>query len=297
MRVFLTGASGFIGSVVAQELLAAGHQVLGLARSDASASALTQAGVDVHRGDLSDTDSLVAGAQACDGVIHCGFIHDFSDYAGSCATDRRVIEALGTALEGTGRPLVVTSGTALVGPGRLITEADTAYTGPGAIPRAASETVAQAFASRGVRVSLVRLPPSVHGEGDQAFIPALIGIARATGVSAYIGDGLNRWPAVHRLDTAPLFRLALEKAAAGVALHGVAEEGIPMRAIAETIGAGLGIPVRSLAHDEAAAHFTWLTGFVGVDNPTSNNVTCETMGWTPKEIGLLADIQENGYFS
>jgi nucleoside-diphosphate-sugar epimerase len=296
MRVFLTGATGFIGTAIVRELLTAGHQVLGLARSDASADALMRSGIEAHRGDLSDTGSLVAGARACDGVIHTAYNHDFSvPRAVTAETDRQAVEALAGALEDSGKPLVITSGTALLAPGRTGTEQDAPRSAN--TPRAASEETVLAAANRGVRASVVRLPPTVHGAGDHGFVPRLIDIARRTGVAAFVGDGSNRWPAVHRLDAARLFRLALEKAAPGARLHGVAEEGIAMRAIAETIGAGLGVPVRSLAKDEAPTHFDWLAHFVAIDNPTSSAVTRKALAWSPKELGLLTDMKESGYFS
>jgi nucleoside-diphosphate-sugar epimerase len=298
MRVFLTGATGFIGQAIVRELLTAGHQVLGLARCDASAEALTRSGIEVHRGDLSDTGSLAAGARACDGVIHTAFIHDFSAYAAAAETDRRAVEALAGALEGSGKPFVVTSGTAitaLLAPGRTSTEEDAPASA--ALPRAASEATTLAAAGRGVRASVVRLPPSVHGAGDHGFVPRLIDIARRTGISAFVGDGANRWPAVHRLDAARLFRLALEKAAPGTRRHGVAEEGVPMRAIAQTIGTALGVPVRGLAEDEARTHFDWFARFVAIDNPASSALTRAALGWSPKEPGLLTDMKESGYFS
>jgi len=296
MRVFVTGATGFIGPAIVRELLTAGHEVLGLARSDAAADTLARLGVAAHRGELSDTDSLAAGARACEGVIHAAFIHDFSAYAAAAETDRRAVEAMTGALEGSGKPFVLTSGTVLLAPGRLGTEADAPAPGSAANLRAASEATALAAAGRGVRASVVRLPPSVHGAGDHGFVPALIEIARRTGVSAYIDDGANRWPAVHRLDAARLFRLALEHAAPGARLHAVAEEGVALCAIAQAIGAGLGVPVRSLAKDEAGTHFDWLAGFVAIDNPTSSSLTREALGWSPKESGLLMDMKESGYF-
>jgi nucleoside-diphosphate-sugar epimerase len=297
MRVFLTGATGFIGEAIVRELLTAGHQVLGLARSDAKAEALTRLGIEAHRGDLLDTESLVAGARACEGVIHTAFIHDWSTTTREAAaeTDRQAVEAVAGALEGSGKPFVVTSGTALLAPGRISTEGDAPVSA--AVPRAASEATVLAAVGRGVRGSIVRLPPSVHGAGDHGFVPMLIDIARRTGVSAFVGDGANRWPAVHRLDAARLFRLALEKAAPGTRLHGVAEEGVPMRAIAEVIGERLGVPVRSLTEDEAQAHFDWFARFVAIDNPTSSALTREALGWSPKESGLLTDMRESGYFS
>jgi nucleoside-diphosphate-sugar epimerase len=294
MRVFVTGATGFIGSAILPELLAAGHQVLGLARSDAGAGTLAQMGVAVHRGELSDTDSLVAGARGCEGVIHTAFIHDFSQFEANVEIDRRAVAALAGALEGSGKPLVITSGTALLASGRIGTEQDAPR--PGA-HRAASEEIVLAAAGRGVRASVVRLPPSVHGAGDHGFVPMLIGVARRTGVAAFIGDGANRWPAVHRLDAARLFRLALEHAAPGARLHGVAEEGIAMRAIAETIGRGLGVPVRGLTEDEAAAHFGWMARFVAIDNPTTSALTRTSLGWRPEGAELLTDIRDSGYFA
>jgi nucleoside-diphosphate-sugar epimerase len=293
MRVFVTGATGFIGSAIVGELLAAGHEVLGLVRSDASADTLARLGVGAHRGELSDTDSLVAGARACEGVIHTAFIHDFSQFDANVEIDRRAVAALAGALEGSGKPLVITSGTALLAPGHTGTEQDAPR--PGA-PRAASEAIVLAAAGRGVRGSIVRLPPSVHGAGDHGFVPALIGIARRTGVAAFVGDGANRWPAVHRLDAARLFWLALEQAAPGARLHGAAEDGIPMRAIAEAIGAGLGVPVRSLTEDEAATHFDWMARFVAIDNPTSSALTRSSLGWNPREPELLTDMRDSGYF-
>ncbi len=296
MRVFLTGATGFIGEAIVRELLPAGHQVLGLARSAAAADTLARLGVEAHRGELSDTASLAAGAQACEGVIHTAFIHDFSAYAAAAATDRRAVEALTGALEGSGKPFVLTSGTALLAPGRVGTEEDAPAPGSAAGLRAAAETTALAAAGRGVRASVVRLPPTVHGPGDHGFVPALIDIARRTGVSAFIDDGATRWPAVHRLDAVRLFRLALEHAAPGARLHAVAEEGVTLCAIAQAIGAGLGVPVRSLVKDEARTHFDWLAGFVAIDNPTSSALTREALGWSPKESGLLMDMKESGYF-
>lgn len=296
MRVFVTGATGFIGSAVVQELIGAGHQVLGLARTDASAEALAQTGADVHRGDLSDTESLAAGARACDGVAHLAYIHDFSDMAGAGAADRGAIEAFGAALAGSGRPLVVTSGTLLVSPGRLATEDSTVASGPASHPRAASEELALSLAAQGVRVSVVRLPPSVHGDGDHGFVPALIGIARDKGVSAFIGDGQNRWPAVHRLDAARLYRLALENGSAGARYHGVADEGVPTQDIAEVIGRRLNLPVVSKTPEEAAEHFGWLAYFFGINGPASSTLTREQLRWQPTQPGLIADLEHGIYF-
>jgi len=297
MHVFVTGATGFIGSAIVRELLTAGHQVLGLARSDAAADALARLGVEAHRGELSDTGSLTAGARACDGVIHTAFIPDFSALVAAAETDRRAVEALAGALEGSGKPFVSTSATVLLAPGRTGTEEDAPAPGSAGALRAASEATVLAAASRGVRASVVRLAPSVHGAGDHGFVPALIGIARRTGISAFVGDGENRWPAVHRLDAARLFRLALEHAAPGVRLHGAAEEGIPMRAIAETIGQGLGVPVRGLTEDEWRTHFDWMARFVAIDNPTSSALTRDALGWRPQGPELLTDLRESGYFA
>ncbi|MEV5510152.1 SDR family oxidoreductase [Streptomyces orinoci] len=299
MRVFVTGASGFIGSAVVPELIGAGHQVVGLARSDASAEALAAAGVEAHRGSLEDLDSLRAGAAAADGVIHLAFIHDFHDfsqYENAIRTDVRAIEALGTALEGSGKPLVVANGTVRAAGGRVATERDTPEPGSVTAHRAVSANAALSLAERGVRASVLRLPPSVHGEGDQAFVKILIDIARAKGVSGYIGDGSNRWCAVHRRDAAHLFRLAVEKAPAGSVLHGMAEEGVPVRTIAEVIGRHLGLPVVSVPPEDAAGHFGWLGSILAIDVPTSSALTRELLGWQPTGPGLIADLEEGHYF-
>jgi nucleoside-diphosphate-sugar epimerase len=239
---------------------------------------------------------LKRGAAASDGVIHTAFIHDFSNIAAAGETDRLAIEALGTALAGSGRPLVVTSGTAHLTPGRLGTEEDAPDPSSAVSHRIASEKTALALASRGVRVSLLRLPPSVHGDGDHAFVPALIAIARQKGVSAYIGEGLNRWPAVHRLDAAHLFRLALEKGGAGVRFHGVAEEGVSVRDIAGVVGRHLKVPVIAKSPKEAADHFSWLAHFLGIDCPASSAQTQERLGWHPTQPGLIADLDRGRYF-
>jgi nucleoside-diphosphate-sugar epimerase len=293
MRVFVTGASGFIGSAVVAELVGVGHDVLGLARSDSSAQAVEAAGAQVHRGDLEDLASLRAGAQTADGVIHLAFNHDFTDYSGAAETDRRAIDALGEVLVGSDRPFVVTSGLAGFALGRTMTEDDAASPDS---PRF-SEQAALAFASRGVRVSVLRLPPSVHGEGDHGFVPRLIDIAREKGVAAYPGDGANRWPAVHRLDAAHLFRLALEAAPAGARLHAIGDEGVPVREIAGAIGRHLGLPVTGVAPEHAVNHFGWLGVFFSLDVPASSALTRERLGWRPTRQGLLDDLEQGHYFS
>lgn len=294
MRVFVTGATGFVGSAIVSELLANSHQVLGLARNDAAADSLARiGGVEVHRGDLTDLDSLTAGAHACDAVIHTAFIHDFSNWAANIEIDLTALKAMIGALEGSGKALISTSGLALHSPGQICTEDVSAVRGA---PRSDAEFEVLEAAGRGVRGMLVRLPPSVHGAGDHGFVPRLIEIARQKGLAAYVGEGANRWPAVHRTDAARAYRLALEKAPAGTRLHAVAETGVPMREIAETIGAGLGLPVRSLTADEAAAHFEWFAMFAGIDCPATSAITRELLGWAPVGPDLLTDIRENGYF-
>ena len=295
MRVFVTGATGFIGSAVVPELIDAGHEVVGLARSDQAAAALAAAGVAAHRGALDDLDSLRSGAAAADGVIHLAFIHDFSDFESAARTDLRAVETLGAALEGSGRPLVIASGTPAI-PGRAATEEDSGDPGSLAGQRIAAAETAIALASRGVRSSVLRFPRSVHGEGDHGFVPAMIEIARTRGVSAYIGDGSNRWPAVHRLDAAQLIRRALEAAPAGAVLHAVADEGIPIRDIAELIGRHLDVPVVSISPEAAADHFGWLGGVLALDCPASSALTRERMGWNPVRPGLVADLQAGHYF-
>ncbi len=288
MRVFVTGATGFIGSAVVEDLLAAGHKVLGLARSDASAAKLAATGAEVHRGDLTDLESLRQGAAASDGVIHTGFIHDFSKFEENCAIDRRAIETMAAALEGSDKPLLVSSGTALLKPGKLALETDVRETSH--FPRVSEET-AEAAAARGLKASTVRLPPTVHGEGDHGFVPMLIAMAREKGVAAYIGDGLNHWPAVHRRDAARVFRLALEKGLSGARYHATAESGVLFRDIAAVIGKHLKLPAESRQPE----HFGWFAHFAGVDNLASSDWTRETLGWQPDHTSLLADI-DNGYY-
>jgi len=292
MRVFVTGATGFIGTAVVRELIDAGHQVLGLARSEAGAKALIDAGAQVHRGDLEDLESLRSGAALSDGVIHAAFNHDFSKFAANCEMDRRAIEVLGSVLAGSDRPLVVTSGTALVAPGRVATEDDVPATIP-SFPRASEET-AVAVAAHGVRASVIRLP-QVHDTAKQGLVTYLIAVAREKGVSAYVGEGLNRWPAVHVLDVAPLYRLALEKGSAEARYHAVAEEGVGFREIAETIGRGLKVPVVVKSPEEAGDHFGWLAVFTGYDMPASSALTQQRLGWKPTGPGLIADLNAMNY--
>jgi nucleoside-diphosphate-sugar epimerase len=298
MRVFVTGATGFIGSAIVQDLIGAGHQVLGLVRSDAAARSLAAAGAEVHRGALEDHDSLRRGVAAADGVIHTAYNHDFSSVPREAAAeaDKQAIEVLGAALEGSGRPLVITSGIGPLTGGRIFTEQDAPDPSTGTAHRAIAERAALALASRRVRSAVVRLPPSVHGDGDRWFVPAIIRTARDKGVSAYVGDGRNRWPAVHRRDAAPLFRLALERGPAGSTFHGVADEGVPTREIAEVIGRRLGVPVVSKSREEAAAHFGWLAGFLGLDIHASSARTQEQLGWRPRQPGLIADLGQGHYF-
>jgi nucleoside-diphosphate-sugar epimerase len=294
MRIFVTGASGFIGSAVVAELIDAGHDAIGLARSDQAASAVQAAGAEAHRGALDDLESLRSGAAAADGVIHTAYIHDFSRMPDSARIDLLAVETLGTALEGSGRPMVITTGTALIKPGEVATEEDSADSD--SHPRLRAEDAAKAFAARGVRTAIVRPGASVHGEADHGFVPVLIDIARSKGVSAYIGDGSNRWPAVHRLDAANLYRLALEDGPAGSVFHAIADEGIATRDIAEVIGRHLELPVVSIAPQDAAEHFGWMGVFFGIDAPASSALTQERLGWNPVHPGLIADLEQGHYF-
>ena len=305
MRVFVTGASGWIGSAVVPELIDAGHQVTGLARSDSSAAALTAAGAEVLHGTIDDLDTLRAGAAACDGVIHLAFKHEVAFSGGFQAAadaDRRAVEAFGEALAGSGRPFVIASGTLGLVPGRVATERDGLDPGSaehldgGPRTRLGTAHLTLSLASRGVRSAVLRLPPTVHGDGDHGVMATLVGSARDQGVSGYVGDGSNRWPAVHRFDAAHLFRLAVEQAPAGSVLHAVADEGVPIRAIADVIGRHLGEPVAAIAPEDAAAHFTWLGGLIGIDSPASSALTRELLGWQPVQPGLLDDLDKGHYF-
>jgi nucleoside-diphosphate-sugar epimerase len=294
VRVFVTGATGFIGSAIVGELIDAGHQVVGLARSDRAAASLRTAGAEVHRGSLDDLDSLYGAAAASEGVIHTAFtnVSATTDYATSCRADVRAIRAMGEALTGSGRPFVVTSVTSLFAPGLVGTE-DAPVSS--AHPRAAPEEAALSLAACGMRACVVRLPASVHGPGDKGFVPELIAVARSKGVSAYVGS--DRWPAVHRLDAARLFRLALERAQAGARLHAVADEGVPLRDIAEAIGRQLDLPVTAISPMEAEAHFAWLARFVSQDHPASSALTRKELDWRPTRPSLIADLDAGHYFA
>ena len=294
MRVFVTGATGFIGSRIVPELINAGHQVLGMTRSDAGAEALVAAGAEVHRGTLEDLESLSRGAAQSDGVIHTAFDHDFLNFVANCEKDYRAIEALGSALAGSNRPLVITSGTGMGNavPGQPATE--NVFNSDNPHPRKASELAGAAMSAAGVNVSVVRLP-QVHDPVKQGLITPAVAIAREKGVSAYVGEGQNRWPAAHVLDVARLYRLALEKREARARYNAVAEEGIPMREIAEVIGRGLKVPVAALSPHEVAGHFGWMAGFVGMDIPASSALTQKALGWHPTGPGLIADLEQMRY--
>ena len=298
MRVFVTGATGFIGSATVKDLIEAGHQVVGLARSEEGAARVEAAGAEVRRGTIDDLDLLRDAAAASDGVIHTAFNHDWSNWAKACETDRLAIEALGETLAGSDRPLVVSSGTALIfnpRPGTVATE-ETDAPDPSPVPRV-SEQTALSFVDKGVRASAIRLAPTVHGEGDKGFVAMLIGLAREKGVAAYIGDGSNVWPAVHRFDAARLFRLALESAPAGFRPHATDEHGVPLREIAEAIGRGLDVPVKSITGDKVERYFGSFAMFAGIDNPASSILTRERLNWHPEHVGLLDDINAGHYFT
>ncbi|WP_114939264.1 SDR family oxidoreductase [Mucilaginibacter endophyticus] len=295
MRVFVTGASGFVGSAIVKELLAAGHQVLGLVRSDKGAEQVTATGAEAYLGDINDLEFIQKGAAACDAVIHTAFNHDFSRFKDNCEDDRKVIAALGESLAGTDRPLVVTSGVGLLNYGRLVTEDDVPPATSNVNPRVATEEATKAVAEKGVKAYLVRLPPSVHGEGDHGFVPMIINMTKEKGESAYIGDGNNFWPAVHRSDAAVLYRLIVEKQPELRVFHAVDEQGVAFREIAEAIGNGLNLPVLSKSGDEAAAHFGWFLHFASMNCPSSSEKTRATLGWQPKATGLIFDIKNAGY--
>jgi nucleoside-diphosphate-sugar epimerase len=292
MKIFITGATGFIGSAIVKELIGAGYQVLGLSRSDAGAKALVAAGAEVHRGQLEDLESLRSGAAAADGVIHCAFVHDFSRFKENCEIDQRAIEVLGTALGGSDRPLIVSAGIGPLAPGRLATE-EMEPANHSVMPRV-SEQVAMAQRSKGVNVSVVRLP-QVHDPVKQGLITYLVAMAREKGVSPYVGDGRNRWSAAHISDTARLYRLALEKRESGARYHAVGEEGVALRDVPEMIGRGLKAPAVSISAEEAPAHFGWFAMFAGVDMPASSAITQQRLGWNPTGPGLIADLERTDY--
>jgi nucleoside-diphosphate-sugar epimerase len=294
MRVFVTGASGWIGSAVVPELLDAGHVVVGLARSDESAAAISAAGAEPYRGSLDDPMSLREGVALSDGVVHLGYNHDFTQMENAAKTDRGVVEIIGSILKDSGRPFVVAGGVLGLAPGRVATEND--QPDPGVHPRIANVQFTLSLADQGVRSSCVRFAPTVHGDGDHGFVATLVAIARATGLSGYVGDGTTCWSAVHRLDAARLVRLTLESASAGTSVHAVAESGIPTKTIAEAIGVGLGLPVESISMSDAADHFGWMGRFFGTDATASNTVTRELLGWDPTQQGLIEDLNAGYYF-
>jgi nucleoside-diphosphate-sugar epimerase len=297
MRVFITGGSGHVGSAVTNELIAHGHQVTGLARSDASAAKLEAAGATVVRGELADLETLSKGAREADGVIHCGFIHDFANYGAAAETDRVAIETFGAALKGTGKPLLVTSGLAgLSAPGQPATELTEVNPEiERRVPRV-SEKTALRLAAEGVNASVVRLPPTTHGDHDHGFVAALIGIAREKGAAAYVGEGANHWAAGHVLDAAQVYRLALEKPVAGRRYHVVGDAGVPFREIAAVIGRKLGVPVKSVTAEEAPGHFGWMAPFAQLDALASGALTEEWLGWKPSHRGLIEDMEVGTYF-
>jgi nucleoside-diphosphate-sugar epimerase len=287
MRVFVTGATGFIGTAVTAELIGAGHQVLGVARTDQQMQTLAARGVEPHRGDLTDHASFVAGAKACDGVVHLAFIHDFSRFAENMETEKQTVAAMLNALEGSGKPFVATSGTALLAPGRLATEADM----PTRQGRGETEAMVREAGARGLRTSVIRLPPITHENGTGGFLPPLVAIAQDKGVAAHVGDGANRWPAGNRADAALLYRLALEKGEPGGVYHAVGDEGVPTRQSAAAIGKRLGLPTASVSADEAGAHFGFFAMFIGLEIPASSRLTQERLGWRPTHAGLIEDIE------
>jgi nucleoside-diphosphate-sugar epimerase len=292
MRVLVTGATGYVGTAVISELVGAGHSVLGVARSDEGAQALAARGIEVHRGDLTEPRTLADAARACDGVAHTAFIHDFSRFAESAEIERVAVEAMLGALAGSDKPLVISSGLLMMRPGAVLTETDVgADTG-----RGGTENLVIAAVRRGVRTAAIRLAPTVHSQDDRGFTPRLIDIARQSGVAAYIADGANRWPAVHRLDAARLYRLALEKGSPGARYHAVGDEGVPTRQIAEAIGRHLNLPVESLAAEKAGEHFGFLGMFFGIDAPATAHVTRAELGWAPREPGLLAGLATDAYY-